>query len=62
MNWIQAEGTANPSYTSYSLEKLDQARDAASEEARIQSTAATMYTGKGCLVSGGRRLDDLPSL
>ncbi|KAK0234561.1 cytochrome P450 [Armillaria nabsnona] len=38
------EGTANPSYTSYSLEKLDQARDTASEEARIQSTAATMYT------------------
>ncbi|SJL16251.1 uncharacterized protein ARMOST_19771 [Armillaria ostoyae] len=28
-----AEGTANPSYTSYSLEKLDQARDTASEEA-----------------------------
>ncbi|KAK0187278.1 cytochrome P450 [Armillaria mellea] len=41
-----AEGTAVPSYTSYSLEKLDQARDTASEEARIQSTAATMYTGK----------------
>ncbi|KAK0440601.1 cytochrome P450 [Armillaria borealis] len=40
-----AEGTAIPSYTSYSLEKLDQARDTASEEARIQSTAATMYTG-----------------
>ncbi|KAK0486576.1 cytochrome P450 [Armillaria novae-zelandiae] len=40
-----AEGTANPSYTSYSLEKLDQAQDTASEEARIQSTAATMYTG-----------------
>ncbi|KAG7440108.1 cytochrome P450 [Guyanagaster necrorhizus] len=40
-----AEGTAVPSYTSYSLEKLDQARDAAEEENRIQSTAATMYTG-----------------
>ncbi|KAK0200298.1 cytochrome P450 [Desarmillaria ectypa] len=40
-----AEGTAAPSYTSYSLEKLDKTRDAASEESRIQSTAATMYTG-----------------
>ncbi|KAK0452985.1 cytochrome P450 [Desarmillaria tabescens] len=46
-----AEGTAAPSYTSYSLEKLDHERDAASEECRIQSTAATMYTGKSSTVS-----------
>ncbi|KAJ3746113.1 cytochrome P450 [Lentinula detonsa] len=40
-----AKGTAQPSFTSYSLEKLAEAEGVADQEQRVQSTAATMYTG-----------------
>ncbi|KAJ4501089.1 cytochrome P450 [Lentinula lateritia] len=40
------QGTAQPSFTSYSLEKLAEGEeDVAEQEQRVQSTAATMYTG-----------------
>ncbi|GAW07580.1 cytochrome p450 [Lentinula edodes] len=40
------QGTARPSFTSYSLEKLAEGEeDVAEQEQRVQSTAATMYTG-----------------
>ncbi|KIK64178.1 hypothetical protein GYMLUDRAFT_241366 [Collybiopsis luxurians FD-317 M1] len=40
-----SQGTARPSFTSYSLEKLDGAENITEQEQRVQSTAATMYTG-----------------
>ncbi|KAJ4490644.1 cytochrome P450 [Lentinula aciculospora] len=39
-----SQGTARPSFTSYSLEKLTETGDLGQEQ-RVQSTAATMYTG-----------------
>ncbi|KAI3598052.1 cytochrome p450 [Moniliophthora roreri] len=40
-----ANGTAFPSFTSYSLEKLGEITDKKEQERLIQSVAATMYTG-----------------
>ncbi|KAF9072507.1 cytochrome P450 [Rhodocollybia butyracea] len=40
-----AQGTARPSFTSYSLEKLDEAENVTDHEQRVQSTAATMRNG-----------------
>ncbi|KAF5364723.1 hypothetical protein D9757_012497 [Collybiopsis confluens] len=40
-----SQGVARPSFTSYSLEKLDGSENITEQEQRIQSTAATMYTG-----------------
>ncbi|KAJ3764225.1 cytochrome P450 [Lentinula raphanica] len=39
-----SQGTAQPSFTSYSLEKLTESEDVVEQEKRVQSTAATMYT------------------
>ncbi|KAL0578653.1 hypothetical protein V5O48_003353 [Marasmius crinis-equi] len=39
------DGTATPSFMSYSLEKLDTTADKAKQEQLIKSVAATMYTG-----------------
>lgn len=38
-----------PSFTSYSLEKLDESEDIPNQERLVQYTAATMYTGQEVL-------------
>lgn len=41
----KAEGTANPSFTSFALQRIDE-KDEAYQESVIRGSAGTMYSGE----------------
>jgi hypothetical protein len=50
MSPSQSTGDITPSFTSYSLEGLDDSRDLAYQESIVKSTAGTMFAGKLSLI------------